>query len=272
MHVAFSTLFPLALWKHTQSYICTCICTHKLSRTLFLLQMAMIQGFIIYVRIMAKQNNDRTPIVMENPISGMFKTQLDQGGNAMVKNLASSFLSSSTTIMEYDLRQASSMQGTIIFTMAFMWLLHFKLNMVQPLLQQIVTGFMNLAVNPLFQVYVLGRNLERPFKTAVSAAQKMAELKAGTEEEAAGEDDGDKSEISVEDKDDAKEETDESESEDVGGEEEEGIDEGSENGEADAEEESEESPAKDEEKNGEEKTVEENEEVKDEAKQEEDAK
>jgi hypothetical protein len=65
--------------------------------------------------------------------------------------------------MEYDLKQAKSMQSGMIFNMMFMWFLHFKMGQVQPLLIQAITGFINLFYSPLFQVYVLGRNLERPF-------------------------------------------------------------------------------------------------------------
>ena len=82
----------------------------------------------------------------------------------MVKNLASNFLKKETTVCEYDMGKAMSMQGGILFNMAFMWLLHFKMNQVQPLLVTSINGFLQLAYNPLFQVYILGRNLERPFK------------------------------------------------------------------------------------------------------------
>jgi hypothetical protein len=134
------------------------------------------QIFIFYVRIMAKKNNDRTPIQQTNPLSDMLQKQMgQQGGNDMVKNLASSFLSSATTVREYDMKQASNMQGGIIFNMAFNWFLHFKMQKTQPLLMQIITGTMQLIYHPLFQVYALGRNLERPFKAQITAAQKMME-------------------------------------------------------------------------------------------------
>eukprot|EP00980_Cylindrotheca_fusiformis_P020717 scaffold7738_cov133-Cylindrotheca_fusiformis.AAC.26 len=140
------------------------------------------QIFIFYVRIMAKRNNDRTPLKVVNPLSGMLEKQMEQSGgsNDMLKGLASSFLSSETTVMEYDLKQANSMQGGVLFTMAFNWFLHFKMEKVQPLLLQVITGTMQLIYNPLFQVYILGRNLERPFKTPVTAAQRMTETENAT--------------------------------------------------------------------------------------------
>ncbi|CAJ1952414.1 unnamed protein product [Cylindrotheca closterium] len=148
----------------------------KVIRFLFIAQLIVQQIFIIYVRIMAKKNNDRTPIQTTNPLSDILQKQMgQQGGNDMVKNLASSFLSSETTVREYDMKQASNMQGGIIFNMAFNWFLHFKMQKTQPLLMQIITGTMQLVYHPLFQVYILGRNLERPFKTQMTAAQKMME-------------------------------------------------------------------------------------------------
>ena len=132
---------------------------------------------------MAKKNNDRTPVVVENPLSSVLQSQLEDSANGIVKNLASSFLSSQISVMEYDLRQANTMQGTLIFTMAITWLLHFKMEMVQPLVTQIISGFLNLCCSPLFQVYVLGRNLERPFKSPANVTQKAVELTDGREDE-----------------------------------------------------------------------------------------
>jgi hypothetical protein len=153
----------------------------KIVRFLFILQIVLQQVFVIYVRIQAKANNDRTPIQVKSPLSGMLESQLQQTNNDMVKNMASSFLSSSSTVMEYDIRQANNLQGGVVFNMVFMWLLHFKFNQVQPLILQITMGMLNLLFNPLFQVYVLGRNLERPFKqppNPMAEAQKRAQEQA----------------------------------------------------------------------------------------------
>ncbi|KAL3943577.1 MAG: hypothetical protein SGBAC_002358 [Bacillariaceae sp.] len=179
----------------------------KVIRFLFITQMIAQQLFIIYVRIMAKKNNDRTPIEQQSPISEMLKKQMDAGGNDMVKNLASSFLSSSSTVMEYDMKQASNMQGGVIFNAAFNWILHYKMQKTQPLLMQLLTGTMQLLYHPLFQVYVLGRNLERPFKTQISAAQKMeANEKGEADEDEAEKDDDDEEEEEEEEEEDEEEE------------------------------------------------------------------
>merc|ERR1712176_1323737 len=87
------------------------------------------------------------------------------GASDMVKNLASSFLKTESTIVEYDMGQTKNMQGGVLFNMLLMWFLHFKMQQVQPLLVTTINGFLQLIYNPLFQVYIMGRNLERPFKS-----------------------------------------------------------------------------------------------------------
>ena len=195
------------------------------SRFAFIGYLVLLQVFVLYVRLKAKAINDRTPVSVSNPLSNMLQSQLQgqDSSNAMMKNLASSFLSSESTILEYDLKQAKNMQGGILFNMIFMWFLHFKMEQIQPLLIQTVTGFMNLVYSPLFQVYVLGRNLERPFKNP--AMKRMEETEAtskaadeednSTSETTAEEDGGDKEEdtATVEEEAESDEEDDESEEE-----------------------------------------------------------
>ena len=168
----------------------------KNSRFFFILHLILQQLFIVYVHIRAKMNNDRTSIEMTNPVSAFLQQgQLDAmgGQGEMVKNLASTFLKSQTTVMEYDRKQASQMQGKMVTEMIFMWLLHFKLGQVQPVLLAIVNGLIQLFYNPLFQVYVMGRNLERPFKSPpkpmVSPGRPNEENSDDTETDNVNEDD-----------------------------------------------------------------------------------
>jgi len=192
------------------------------------------QAFLVYVRIQAKLNNDRTEIETTNPLSGLVSSQLGQKeGGDMVKDLASQLLSSKTTVMEYDLKQAKAMNSGLLINMAFMWFLHFKMEQTQPLIAQTVTGVLNLVYSPLFQVYIFGRNLERPFKSPASkglAALANKEAAETTEEEvdvdveideieveSSNDDDDDEEEESDDDDDDdddAGESDDESEDED----------------------------------------------------------
>jgi hypothetical protein len=189
---------------------------------LFILQLVIQQAFIFYVRIMAKRRNDTTPVETKNPLANMVESQLESagGGNDMVKNLASSFLKKESTVRDYDIRQTTVMQGSILFNMVMMWFLHFKMQQVQPLFVSIVNGFMQLAYNPLFQVYIMGRNLERPFKspevfkppTADSAEEETKEEEE-TPETAVTEDNDDDDEVTAvaDGDDDDDDETDEDE-------------------------------------------------------------
>jgi hypothetical protein len=189
----------------------------RVLRFAFIAHIILQQVFILYFRIMASKNDDRTPLTIQNQISSMLQSQLDQadGANDMVKNLASSFLTSSSTVMEYDIKQANNMQGGMLFTLALMWFLHFRLGQVQPLLMQVATGILNLVYSPLFQVYVLGRNLERPFKTPVSAAQKMAGAASEeTEEETVAADEEEKAEEDEEQEEEKDEEKEDGEDDD----------------------------------------------------------
>jgi hypothetical protein len=109
---------------------------------------------------MAKVKNDRTPVEVESPFGAMLESQMKKqgvdtnaagGANDMVKNLASSFLKKQQTVMEYDIGQANGLQWGIIFNIVLMWIMHFKMEQVQPLLVTVVNGFIQLAYNPLFQ-------------------------------------------------------------------------------------------------------------------------
>lgn len=188
----------------------------KAIRFLFILQLIVQQAFIFYVRIMAKKNNDRTPIQQKNPLSEILQKQMGQaGGNDMVKNLASSFLSSASTVMEYDMKQVSNMQGGILVTMVFNWFLHFKLKKTQPLLTQIMSSTLQLIYHPLFQVYILGRNLERPFKTQMMmTADKLKEGGAEEGKTANDEEEEDEDETDEEEEDDDDDEVEEDDDDD----------------------------------------------------------
>jgi len=133
------------------------------ARYAFIAYVVLMQIFLAYVRYRAHVTNDRTPVTVNNPLSNLVQSQLSSGSNGIVKNLASSFLSSSSTVMEYDLSQAKSTNSRLLPTMLMLWVMHYKMGQVQPLFYQTVNGFKDMLTSPLFQSYVLGRNLERPF-------------------------------------------------------------------------------------------------------------
>ena len=181
---------------------------------------------------MAKTNNDRTIIHLESPMDAMLKSQMggtDLGSNEGLKKMMSNFLSKDVTVMQYDMDQAKGMQTSIIITMIITWFMHFKFQQVQPLLVTIISGYFQLFMNPLFQVYVLGRNLERPFKapkpawiqenedateTPESTAEEESKTEATTEDaEAEGtvEEEGDEADEEEEISDDDDDDTDDDE-------------------------------------------------------------
>jgi hypothetical protein len=96
--------------------------THtRIIRFLYIAYVIVLQAFLLYVRLQAKSLNNRTPIQMTNPFSKI----LESTQNHQVKNLASSLLTSQSTILEYDLAQIKSMNGGL--------LIEYGLPMVPPL-------------------------------------------------------------------------------------------------------------------------------------------
>ncbi|KAL7531530.1 hypothetical protein ACHAXR_005754 [Thalassiosira sp. AJA248-18] len=199
----------------------------RIARFAFLAYIVSVQVFVLYVRLRAKSVNDRTPITISNPLASLVENGSAAagggGGNFMVKALANQVLSTQTTILEYDLKQAKKMNGGLLFPMVFLYFLHFRMKQVQPLLMQTATGVLNLVYSPLFQVYVLGRNLERPFKPPVNPM--MEAMQAQQQQPDSGEEEEEEDEVSAvdetgeEESDDADDEEDETE-EDVASDEE----------------------------------------------------
>ena len=140
----------------------------RIARFAFLAYIISAQVFLIYVRLRAKQLNDRTPITISNPFASLVQGRAMGGENSIVKSLADQVLSTQTTKLEYDLKEVKKANGALLFPMVFLYFLHFRMKQVQPLIMQTATGFLNLVYSPLFQVYVLGRNLERPFRPPVN--------------------------------------------------------------------------------------------------------
>lgn len=118
--------------------------------------MFLQQFFVLYVHLVAKRTGDTSKVDESNPAIDMLVSQLQLDGNAqeMARKITSSFLSSDMTAMEYDMKHASDMQRGVVMNMLFMWFLHFKLEKIQPLLIQVLMGFLRLVYSPLFQVYV----------------------------------------------------------------------------------------------------------------------
>lgn len=146
----------------------------RYARFAFIAYVVLAQIFLIYTRLQAHKINDRTPITISNPLSNMLQSQIGSAVKGdMVKNMANSILSSESTVMEYDLSQAKNLNSSLLLPMVMLYFLHFKMGQVQPLFYQTVNGVKALVTSPLFQVYVLGRNLERPFRNAQTDKMKQ---------------------------------------------------------------------------------------------------
>jgi hypothetical protein len=147
------------------------------------------------VRFKANAVDDDTPITITNPLSNLIPNSGDDNtGGDMVKSIANQFLASETTVKEYDLSQAKSMNNSLLMPMAMLWFLHFKMGQVQPLFFQTANGIKDFIFSPLFQVYVLGRNLERPFKN-----KRLEEMRKQQEMMNDSNDDEDDDEVSQND-------------------------------------------------------------------------
>jgi len=146
----------------------------RYARFAFIAYVILAQLFLIFTRLQAHKINDRTPITISNPLSNMLQSQIGSAVKGdMVKNMANSILSSESTIMEYDLSQAKNLNNSLLLPMVMLYFLHFKMGQVQPLIYQSVNGFKALLTSPLFQVYALGRNLERPFRNPQADKMKQ---------------------------------------------------------------------------------------------------
>lgn len=177
----------------------------RIARIAFIAYIVVVQLFLLYVRLKAKSMDDRTPVMISSPLASMLPAAVTGGsgggGNFMVKTLADQVLSSQTTVLEYDLKQAKNMNGSLLFPMIFNYFLHFKMKQVQPLIMQTATGMANLVYSPLFQVYVLGRNLERPFKPPPNPMMDALQQEQQKQEEDAEEGDTDDKTVDVEEED-----------------------------------------------------------------------
>jgi hypothetical protein len=95
---------------------------------------------------------------------------------------------------------------------------------VQPLIIQSFTGFVTMVYSPLFQIYVMGRNLERPFKNMAKKPEDMLDTatpEAAEEQLASVEVSAEKDTTAIEAIEDSSDEEEAAESEDAEDEEEE---------------------------------------------------
>lgn len=179
----YTSISHLDSFHHTPMYIYIYIHIY-IYRFAFIAYIIAMQLFLLYVRYNAKLINDTTMISINNPLSNLLQSQNGNNTNDtdMVKNIANSLLSTQSTIRDYDLQQAKNMNNGLLFPMMMLWFLHFKLGQVQPLFFQTVSGIKEMVLSPLFQIYILGKNLERPFKKT-NPMESLQESEADEEDQ-----------------------------------------------------------------------------------------
>lgn len=149
----------------------------NIARFSFIGYIIFVNLFTLYVKFVAKRIDDSSVITLENPMMKLVKSQLN---NAVSSDLASSLLTNSftsgtkITIRDYDVQQANTLFYGLLPNLIIMWIIHFKFKQVQPLFLTTASGLLTLIQSPLFQVYIFGKNLERPFKSPTGLlAEKM---------------------------------------------------------------------------------------------------
>jgi len=96
---------------------------------------------------------------------------IPEGGPKTVKNApkASFFETPDPTniqymsVKEYDLSQLKALLSSTAMTIGITAFIHIKFGLVPPLLMQGILAISTLYGNPMFQAYVLGKDLPRPF-------------------------------------------------------------------------------------------------------------
>jgi multisubunit Na+/H+ antiporter MnhC subunit len=68
------------------------------------------------------------------------------------------------TIQEYDTKEWQKFLKTTLISIGINLFIHFKFEVVPPLLMQSILGISNLMSNPLVQAHILGNEIERPIK------------------------------------------------------------------------------------------------------------
>ncbi len=77
------------------------------------------------------------------------------------------------TVYEYDMEQWASAQKSNAIQLLILGVIHYKWAVAIPLVTQLILGPMKVATSELFQAYVLGKALPRPFEVPKSPFADM---------------------------------------------------------------------------------------------------
>lgn len=115
-----------------------------------------------YIKLQIKNKNDLTTIKYQNqksPMQMLLKGGADDGAEPVI----------TTTVVAYDLEQIE----TLIKGMYTSWLMmagmHFYMKYTQPMVMQGISPIKAALEHPLFNAYVLGKEVERPFNQTPAA-------------------------------------------------------------------------------------------------------
>ncbi|KAJ3309040.1 hypothetical protein HDU76_003744 [Blyttiomyces sp. JEL0837] len=113
----------------------------------------IVLSLAYYIRTKIFDRNDKTPLVYTE-----MKSFLEQ-----------EVITVNTTNQGHDLKKSYEQFQQILLQIIVMALLHFRFGYIRPLLIQTVLGLRSISINPLFEVYILGKDdkegdLKRPWK------------------------------------------------------------------------------------------------------------
>ena len=190
-----------------------------IARLLYVGFLVLHQGLLSYIESLIVAADDETPLKLPgNPmLAALAKKQVDGGADGGVAGaLVDKLTAKETTVKDYDLDMVKKGRNSQLGSLVVMCFLHIKKGMLQPLVAQAVMGAASLIKEPLVQVHLLGRDLERPFVPPQPAwlkamqAQQEEAAKAAAEAAAEAEGDDDEEDAAVdEDEEDTEEEEDE---------------------------------------------------------------
>ncbi|XBW38190.1 hypothetical protein QEN19_003782 [Hanseniaspora menglaensis] len=119
-----------------------------------------------YIKMKISKKNDLKTIKYQNQKSPM---QMLLKGGASDENEEAVI---TTTVVQYDLEQVESLIKGMYTSWLMMGGMHFYMKYTQPMVMQGISPIKSVLEHPLFNAYVLGKEVERPFGQTPSAAPK----------------------------------------------------------------------------------------------------
>ncbi|WBW71598.1 SRP-independent ER targeting protein Snd3b [Schizosaccharomyces osmophilus] len=123
------------------------------ARAAYVVSNAIIFGIYTIIQTRISSNNDRTPLIYEEPAAPF-------SGQSAGKHV-------STTVKDYDTEQLQKAKKSSMIGVAMMAFMHLYMGYAQPLVLQSILPLISLFTNQLTSIYILGKaaegSLARPF-------------------------------------------------------------------------------------------------------------